>query len=175
LAALARLPRAWATVKRWTAALARRPLYVVMAALAAHALLTVITGSWPPLREAIGVPLLALLFGVGLAATVAHGPDTPLARALSLRPLRAVGRVSYGLYVIHMPLVFFVSRAAMMWRPDTALLTVYVVAYALTGALAVLSWYLWERPWLALKRYVPQPRRTEAVIDGPTTIAGVTP
>ncbi len=162
MAALRDVPAAWSRLRRWTAHVAQAPIRPVLAALACHALLTWITPGARPLQEIVGVPLLTLVWGALVLSVVAHGSDTALARTLGVRPLRAVGRISYGLYVFHMPAIFLVSCAAVQWRPGTSLAAIYWVGYAATFAVATLSWHLWERPWLSLKRWVPRPGRPGA-------------
>jgi peptidoglycan/LPS O-acetylase OafA/YrhL len=87
------------------------------------------------------------LLACGVAATVviaaASRPDPgPLARALSWRPLRAAGLVSYGLYLWHWP-VYVVLDADRTGLADPALT---VVRVAVSVALAVASYVLVERP-----------------------------
>ncbi|GLC26663.1 acyltransferase family protein [Roseisolibacter agri] len=159
LAALRDVPEAWARLRRWTAPLADSPVRLVIAALACHALLTWVTQLDPELLQVVGVPTVVCVWGALVLAVVAHGPETPLARILTVRPLRAVGRISYGLYVFHLPAIFLVSCAAVAWRPGTSLAAIFWTGYAVTFVAALLSWRLWERPWLALKRWVPRPAR----------------
>lgn len=73
-------------------------------------------------------------------------------RFLEQRPLRYLGKISYGLYVYHFPIVWFAGRLADLGveppilKPLTALI-------ALTGTIlaASLSYTLMERPILNLK------------------------
>lgn len=157
LAALSHVPEVWRIIVRSTAALARSPVRLVIGAMACHALLTIVLARLPMARAAVGVLLLSCVWGALVAAVVAHGTGTPLSSFLSAAPLRATGRISYGLYVLHMPVIFFVSCAAVSWWPGRSLGGIYLIGYVLTFAIAIVSWYAWERPWLKLKRFVPRP------------------
>lgn len=104
---------------------------------------------------------LGLAFaGLLVAAVATEGTEAPLQRLLRSRPLQALGRVSYGVYVVH----YFVHLAALAWlaaRPWGAALLAGRAGYALYAALgawasvalAEVSWRLVERPALSLKRF----------------------
>jgi peptidoglycan/LPS O-acetylase OafA/YrhL len=66
---------------------------------------------------------------------------------LRLWPLRAVGRVSYGLYIWHLLVFAEVLRIGSDWTPGTRL----AVGLALSGAVTFASWTLVERPFLGYK------------------------
>ena len=112
-------------------------------------------GGFTAIALAVAIMLLAVLETTWLPS-----------RALTTRPLRAVGRVSYGLYLWHV-LVFSVVVAYMRTAP--AGLT---IAVALAGAAAVTaaSWFLIERPFLRWKdrleanRTGPPPVRDTVVV-----------
>ena len=77
-------------------------------------------------------------------------PTSTLSRVMSLRPLVAVGRRSYGIYLYHWPIFLFLGI-------DNR---VHVLALAFGGSLvaAWLSYALLERPFLRLKdRWRGQP------------------
>ena len=78
-----------------------------------------------------------------------------LERLFALRPLRAVGRVSYGLYLWHVFIITVIGAELPKWsRSERALLAVVLSAIA-----TVLSWWLVEAPFLRLKeRFVRRAR-----------------
>jgi len=77
-----------------------------------------------------------------VVAVVATQPRSLLTRALSWRPLRYTGRISYGLYLYHWPL-FLVIDHAHTGLQGAPLLAARVAA---TFLLADVSLRLWERP-----------------------------
>jgi peptidoglycan/LPS O-acetylase OafA/YrhL len=87
-----------------------------------------------------GLGLVALASCAGILAAVQ--PDGWLVRALSSRPLGAVGMISYGLYLWHYP-VFVVLSATRTNAHGTALLLLRLAA---TTAVAIASYWLVERP-----------------------------
>lgn len=97
-----------------------------------------------------------LLVAVCTAAVVAAAvlPGGPVRAALSLRPLRAVGRVSYGLYLWHWPIFVWLN-------PDVVGLDrwgTFAVRAAVTTGATLLSWRLLERPILERRVALPRPR-----------------
>lgn len=79
-------------------------------------------------------------------------------RLLSLRPFPYLGKISYGLYIFHLPCLVLASAWFAFMPVGTA-----VPAFAMTLALAALSWRLMEAPINAQKRRFPMlPARTSA-------------
>jgi peptidoglycan/LPS O-acetylase OafA/YrhL len=70
-----------------------------------------------------------------------------LARILEAAPLVGVGRISYGLYLFHIPIIYWLRPARLGW--DAPGLT--LLAAGLSIAAAVVSYYCVERPCLRLK------------------------
>ena len=69
----------------------------------------------------------------------------PAVRWLGWRPLAAIGTVSYGLYLWHLPLLLVMDRAGLL---PAALVGRLVVVLAVSLAAAAASWRFVERPWL---------------------------
>jgi peptidoglycan/LPS O-acetylase OafA/YrhL len=98
---------------------------------------------------------------LGSAALIvlALGPARFPGNILSGRVLRAFGKYSYGAYVIHSAALPLLQRvllgpvlAAVRYEPVA--LTLYAAAaVALSMGAAMVSWYLFEKPILGLKRY----------------------
>jgi hypothetical protein len=85
---------------------------------------------------AAGAVVLAIAEGVG-----------PYPKALSNGVLRLAGRVSYGLYLWHLPVFNYVFRNTPTWSAVPRTLVALGASFALTGA----SWLLIERVALARK------------------------
>jgi peptidoglycan/LPS O-acetylase OafA/YrhL len=90
-------------------------------------------------------------------------------RAMSAGWLRSLGKYSYAIYVIHLPLSR-VLRPHVAARLSTGSATqrlgehaAYVLGiFALSYLLALVSWYAIEQPFLSLKRFFPMPSGREA-------------
>jgi peptidoglycan/LPS O-acetylase OafA/YrhL len=102
-----------------------------------------------------------------------------LATALSAGVLRFFGRISYALYVFHVPIIFFLGTRYLPGDPDRSMilpltralpdrpfarhilapgldaLVFTILAVGLSVGAALISWYLLERPCLRLKRLFP--------------------
>jgi len=88
---------------------------------------------------------------------------------LAWTPLRAIGRVSYGIYLWHAPVFVIVMTNARSWSPLARVL----VAYSVTTVVVLVSWFCIERPFLALKPR-PRPRVQPPPLDevSPAPVAG---
>ncbi len=133
---------------------------LLMAALVASASAVVAVAIWGgsffrPTNAHIflfGLLPVAVFFGATLALTLGAGETSPWIRLLRTRPMVAIGKVSYGIYIVHWPLVLALQRlwpqAGGFWiRQATFLIAVTAGSYAL----AALSYYLFERRFLNLK------------------------
>jgi peptidoglycan/LPS O-acetylase OafA/YrhL len=106
----------------------------------------------------VGYAALAVFFASCVSLSV-DGVLTPrFARALTSRPLRACGRVSYGMYILHWPLVAFsvpaLDRYQTSASPEMGTLVglaVVLVGILVTYALAEVSFRFVETPFLRLK------------------------
>jgi peptidoglycan/LPS O-acetylase OafA/YrhL len=126
---------------------------------------------------AFGIPAVSLLAGCAIGFVA--GPQTvgPLAVLLNNRFLRFSGRYSYGLYLFHGMLrsamdAFTPSAGLVRWTGSDVAGNVLFVALLIASsyALALLSWHVWEKHWLKLKKHFEYDRppkfseSTQAVI-----------
>jgi peptidoglycan/LPS O-acetylase OafA/YrhL/lysophospholipase L1-like esterase len=88
-----------------------------------------------------GFTLCALLVAIVIASVTRPEPG-PLGVFLSVRPVRWVGQVSYGLYLWHWPLYVVISHE----RTGLVGVPLLAVRLAATFATATASFYLVERP-----------------------------
>lgn len=96
------------------------------------------------LAAALGWPLVvAHVAMVALVGACAIAPTQVLAPLLESAPLRHVGAVSYGVYLLNVPAVVAVKRAL---GEEAPLLFVFVLAFASSVALATVAHRLVERP-----------------------------
>ncbi len=88
-----------------------------------------------------GFALVALAAAV-VVASVALVPTSPWAQALSLRPVRYVGAISYGLYLWHWPVFVLVDNA----RTGLEGWPLFGLRVGVSVAVAALSFHLLEMP-----------------------------
>ncbi len=112
---------------------------VVGFAVLAYCLHTV-QGTGPFLYEG-GFLLVALATAAVVAVTVRRPRDL-LSRALSWRPLRYTGRISYGLYLYHWPVFLLLTYT----RTGLSGLSLLLLRFAVTFAVADLSYRFIEKP-----------------------------
>jgi peptidoglycan/LPS O-acetylase OafA/YrhL len=113
---------------------------------------------WGPVGQVVGYPVVAFTFATALAWSVTT--ERPFLNAALANPmLQVVGRYSYAMYVIHLPLDtsarllgLHVSDAAQQVGGVTPVLVAYsILAGVATLVLAMISWNLLEKHFLALK------------------------
>jgi peptidoglycan/LPS O-acetylase OafA/YrhL len=170
---------AWAASSRWA-----RTLLSVLGALgvAGAALLwwrVSFNGSF--LWE--GGFLVAALSTAAVLACVVCAPQSLVARALSVSPLRYLGRISYGLYLWHFPLFQWIDRA----RTGLDGYALFGARCGATLAVATVSFYLVERPirkgaffgqwraWVGAPVAVAAVSLTVVLATGSGTVAAVAP
>ncbi len=153
-ATMAGLGRAsWVTLCAGTALLA----ITVALAYASNRRLDEIT-----LYTSLGLLSAAILLA-GLSAPVA----SPVGRILNSDALRFFGRYSYGIYLFHLPITIILRdrlfgptrfpRLGGSELPGQFLF--YILATGLSVGAALLSWNLYEKHFLKLKRYFPSGSR----------------
>ena len=111
------------------------------------------------------------LSAVASALMVRHlvlSPDGVMSRVLSLGPLVAVGRVSYGLYLYHMPFFLWMQRL------HRGMAQTLVAEVGATVVVTVFSWFTIERPaqrWVARRWPRGTPSRAERAPAAPPAAA----
>jgi len=131
--------------------------------------------------QTIGYTLLALLFGAALVRAIVTSPTSPFGRLLNSRGLRFFGKYSYGLYVFHGLLMWWVKDGLLLaWLARglhsfyLGLLAHLVVLTVASTSVALLSWHLYEKHFLKLKRFFEYRATTlnepvrDAVVPPPT-------
>jgi peptidoglycan/LPS O-acetylase OafA/YrhL len=113
---------------------------------------------WDPFFETIGYSIIAIL-GACLIHFSVKAPQKITARIFSNKVLRFVGKISYGLYLIHfLILQIFFSRfhdwyASRLPGPGlTPSIFASLLCLLITLILACLSFYFFESPFLQLKK-----------------------
>ncbi|MES2058576.1 MAG: acyltransferase family protein, partial [Pseudomonadota bacterium] len=126
---------------RWT----RRGATLPASGLAMIGLILIGTALWTLDHETPFPGWIALLPTLGAAALLAAGaiaPANPIARVLALAPATYVGKLSYGWYLWHWPLLAFVRSDALGAPSLGALVAAVIVSFLLSAA----SYHLIETP-----------------------------
>jgi peptidoglycan/LPS O-acetylase OafA/YrhL len=131
-------------VARWTVAITTSALIAFGAA----------TGGYldfeAPLVQALGFTLLATLSAALVILALAPGV---MRRLLSSGVLRWFGKYSYGIYVWHPIVLVSVPVLLLHVGKPLRIATMVPTSLALVAAIALASWYFWEKPFLKLKHH----------------------
>lgn len=102
---------------------------------------------WPGnvVRFGLLLPMVNLA-AVVITAQLVEGGSSFLSRALAFSPLVRIGKLSYGIYLFHIPVIRVIRNSA---DPSPEML--FLLAVAITYALAELSYRLVEQPILRYK------------------------
>jgi peptidoglycan/LPS O-acetylase OafA/YrhL len=142
---------------------------VVIVGVAGLIAVTILGGHawwWNRRMQQFGYSLIAVLAGAMLVSAISRPADSLWPRMLSTGWLRAFGRYSYCLYLIHLPVMRAV-RAYVFDPEDFQMLALapwigqvlfYPVAATPAFALAWLSWRFFEAPILRLRARFPYAR-----------------
>lgn len=137
---------------------------VVIACVAGLIACTIMGGHtwwWNRWMQQYGYSLIALIGGAMLVSAVTRPADSLWPRMLSAGWLRAFGKYSYALYLIHLPVMRAVREyvfdpvAYESIAPWSAQVLFYGAATVPAFALAWLSWRVFEEPILRLKARFP--------------------
>jgi peptidoglycan/LPS O-acetylase OafA/YrhL len=86
--------------------------------------------------------LVVAIFGAAVLAGLVGAPRGPLSLAMLFPPLRQLGRISYGVYLWHWPVILFLTHARTGMGGNSLL----ALRAATTITISALSWTLVEQP-----------------------------
>ena len=114
-----------------------------------------------------GYTLLNLSSAALVAAAVAAHRTGGIVAALGWGPLAGLGKISYGIYVLHWPLLVLFN-ASVRYRPMTLRGALMCGAWmTLVAGVAWVSWRFYESRFLALKDRGPSVAKRSPVADNP--------
>jgi peptidoglycan/LPS O-acetylase OafA/YrhL len=137
-------------------------LVAVFALLLSLPLCLFMRGSGSATLAAVKYPLIALFYAAFLVLGITAGAGSLSSRVLCSRMLRSLGKYSFGIYVYHPPLIAAIGHlfGVFGWNaPDSGAPAGLVLSVKIVMILAAsigtawLSWNLYEKRFLALKRY----------------------
>jgi peptidoglycan/LPS O-acetylase OafA/YrhL len=117
------------------------------------------------LLDLVGFTVLAVLFGGLLTLAITRPAEHLIVRIFSSRPLRFMGKISYAMYVFHNPVMISLGN---YWKslkggvfdvPLVRQLSFLFVTGILTILAGVVSWHLFEKRFLELKKYFVASKR----------------
>lgn len=116
---------------------------------------------WGPPGQVGGYTIIALASAAVVAWSVTSPGQAPLNRFFGSRSLGFLGKYSYAMYVIHMPVdtalrfldLHVLRIGGTLGIVTPALVVTSILAGAITVGLALVSWHLVESPFLRLKRH----------------------
>ena len=111
-----------------------------------------------------GLPAYALLTAVIIYAASRPGW---VARCLSLRPLRWIGLISYGLYLYHWPVFLILDDHRLGWSAGP----LFALRMAVTTLIAVTSFHLLEMPIRRGQVFKTDPAALRAALAGALVVA----
>ena len=123
-----------------------------------------------PVVQTVGYVLLDLVFAGSLALVLGLPPSSLTAVFLNAPLLRWFGRYSYGLYVYNSIFILVAEGLSLLPRlvdwtgsPTAGRLLYFILAASCTLATSWLSWHLFEKQFLKLKRHFPSGSATRPV------------
>jgi peptidoglycan/LPS O-acetylase OafA/YrhL len=165
IAVIARNPSSWLRLEK----MSRWALPVAGASLA---MIWIAVGSFSelhPLMQTIGFTALGILFGSLIVLAISLPSGHWMSRTLRTRVLRFFGKYSYAMYLFHLTIAQQIRGRVDILSGPTLIsqLMMFGVCLAITAVAAVLSWHLFEKHFLALKRFF-EDARTATAMAGPS-------
>jgi peptidoglycan/LPS O-acetylase OafA/YrhL len=128
---------------------------------------------WDREAATFGIAALASVFGYALLEAAIGNRSSLYCRILAARLPCALGRVSYAAYLFHVPVGFAVKQyifSPINVRAATGLVFLPLMGYpflagASTWLFALLSWHLYEKHFLRLKRFFQTHPKRETTLE----------
>ena len=162
--ALVALLVGWQSVRPFVQRYATTALIAIAGFFLIGAVLSRVYAVDDPTTIVAGYTLTAVLMAGLLLAAITEPVTrcaTVLVRALSCRSLRSVGKYSYAMYIVHLPMSIWWNEPLMALVQPLGRLAPFAFSTAIVIAsygVGVLSYHLFEKWFLHLKRYfVPRP------------------
>jgi peptidoglycan/LPS O-acetylase OafA/YrhL len=162
-----------ARIQRWA-----RPL--LAAALTVLALLFVVRKGLlgnDPVVQTFGYSVIVIAAAALVVLSIGASPSSPLGRIFTHPVMRFFGRYSYGMYVFQglvrwaaWPRAWVKDPPLVFGSQIPAATAICIALSAITVGIAVLSWKLYERHFLSLKRYFRDARPGVATIPAGLTL-----
>jgi peptidoglycan/LPS O-acetylase OafA/YrhL len=147
----------------------RRILSVIGVSLGVPFLILALLSHFPPQSVASRAGLMNFampLLCMPLISRAAEGFTGIPGILLTRRPILYIGKISYGIYIFHVPVLYLMKLNGSNWLSRIALPIPYsAILLIATVAVAAISWHFFESPINRLKRLFPYRitplRRTE--------------
>lgn len=117
-----------------------------------------VSGHWGAINQSIAAVLSAALIFNSLSSTGVLTKS--LSFLFSSNFLRLLGKYSYSMYIVHIPIKFiwfstfaFDPSQYHRWEHLGVLLLNFIAIFLLTLAVSIATWYLIEKPFLGFKRF----------------------
>jgi peptidoglycan/LPS O-acetylase OafA/YrhL len=127
-----------------------------------------------PVMSTIGFPLIALTFGALLVTVLTSPPKGRLERFFCNRSMRSWGKYSYGVYVFHYLIIGAFTWFFPLYQKELggsrvpAVLLFAAIISVLSYSVAWLSYNIYEKRFLALKRFFERERVSPQPAEAPT-------
>jgi len=142
--------------------------YAIVASLSVLILLLIPTHTWRQAMtqmEKFGFPFIAVFSAALIAMAIDPARQaTRIVRFFRTRGMRLLGKYSYAIYVFHFPVMFYllikgftIQSFPRLGRSELPGALAYtLIGMSISVSLAFLSWHLYEKHFLKLKRFFPR-------------------